>query len=177
MPRALNTGTCIQQGDPFYSAGQHRKKLGEVLEKTQVNGWKCRKKQERKKSLAVSVACMAIYWPTPGLKGRTFKLCVLTRWDFNFCVRSSPMRGEEGRQNRRKHWVINDAWVLKYRCLGWEIMTQVCRMRSCGFESRSGPLPSSHRRMPQSTSISAWHAGVSLGLTVAWGFNVHKLFC
>ena len=27
MPRALNTG------DLFYSAGQHRKKLGEVLEK------------------------------------------------------------------------------------------------------------------------------------------------
>ena len=22
-----------------------------------------------------------------------FKLCVLTRWDFNFCVRSSPLRG------------------------------------------------------------------------------------
>ena len=36
---------------------------------------------------------MAIYWPTPGFKGRTFKLCVLTRWDFNFCVRSSPLRG------------------------------------------------------------------------------------
>ena len=35
---------------------------------------------------------MAIYWPTPGLKGRTFKPCVLTRWDFNFCVRSSPLR-------------------------------------------------------------------------------------
>ena len=33
MPRALNTGTCIQQGDLFHSAGQHRKKLGEVLEK------------------------------------------------------------------------------------------------------------------------------------------------
>ena len=28
MPRALNTGTCIQQGDLFYSAGQHRKKNG-----------------------------------------------------------------------------------------------------------------------------------------------------
>ena len=27
------------------------------------------------------------------MKGRTFKLCVLTRWDFNFCVRSSPLRG------------------------------------------------------------------------------------
>ena len=38
MPRALNTGTCIQQGDPSYSAGQRSKKLGEVLEKMQVNG-------------------------------------------------------------------------------------------------------------------------------------------
>ena len=27
------------------------------------------------------------------LKGRMFKLSVLTRWDFNFCVRSSPLRG------------------------------------------------------------------------------------
>ena len=33
MPRVLNMGTCIQQGELFYSAGQHRKKLGEVLEK------------------------------------------------------------------------------------------------------------------------------------------------
>ena len=38
MPQALNTGTWIQQGDLFYSAGQHRKTLGEVLEKMQVNG-------------------------------------------------------------------------------------------------------------------------------------------
>ena len=36
---------------------------------------------------------MAIYWPTPGFKGRIFKLCVLIRWDFNFCVRSSPLWG------------------------------------------------------------------------------------
>ena len=42
--------------------------------------------------MAVSVACMAIY-TTLGFKGRTFKLCVLTRWDLNFCVRSSPLRG------------------------------------------------------------------------------------
>ena len=33
-------------------------------------------------------------WPTPGFKGRTFKLCVLTRWNFNFCVRSSPLRAK-----------------------------------------------------------------------------------
>ena len=38
---------------------------------------------------------MAIYWPTPGYKGRTFKLCVLTKWDFNFCIRSSPLRGKD----------------------------------------------------------------------------------
>ena len=36
---------------------------------------------------------MAIYSPTPGFKGRMFKLCVLTKWDYNFCVRSFPLRG------------------------------------------------------------------------------------
>ena len=36
---------------------------------------------------------MAIYWPTPVFKGRTFKLCVVIRWDFDFCVCSSPLRG------------------------------------------------------------------------------------
>ena len=35
---ALSTGTCIQQGDLFYSAGQHRKKFGEVKEKMRVSG-------------------------------------------------------------------------------------------------------------------------------------------
>ena len=47
IPRALNTGTCIQQGDLVYSAGLHRnhvlatankEKSGEALEKMQVNG-------------------------------------------------------------------------------------------------------------------------------------------
>ena len=32
---------------------------------------------------------MSIYRPTPG---RTFNLCVLNRWDFNFCVRTFPLR-------------------------------------------------------------------------------------
>ena len=36
---------------------------------------------------------MAICRPTPGFKGRTFNMCVLTKWDFNFCIRSSPLRG------------------------------------------------------------------------------------
>ena len=30
----------------------------------------------RKKSLAVSAACVAINWPNPGFKGRTFQLCL-----------------------------------------------------------------------------------------------------
>ena len=47
IPRALNTGTCIQQGDLFYSAGLHRNHVlatadtGENrrgVEKMQVNG-------------------------------------------------------------------------------------------------------------------------------------------
>ena len=38
MPRALNTGTCIQQGDLFILQANAGKKLGEVLEKMQVNG-------------------------------------------------------------------------------------------------------------------------------------------
>ena len=40
---------------------------------------------------------MAVYWPTPGVKGRTFKLCFLIRWDLNFCVRSSHLRGKSQR--------------------------------------------------------------------------------
>ena len=47
IPWALNTGTCIQQGDLFYSAGLHRNhvlattntgKIGRGSEKMQVNG-------------------------------------------------------------------------------------------------------------------------------------------
>ena len=33
-----------------------------------------------KKALAVGVACMAVYRPAFGLKGRTFELWVLNRW-------------------------------------------------------------------------------------------------
>ena len=95
--RALNTGTCIHQGDQIYSAGlhrnhsQHRKNRERLYKKCRWMERKGRNKQGRNKSLAVSVACMAIYWPTPGFKGRTFKLCVLTRRDFNFCICSSPL--------------------------------------------------------------------------------------
>ena len=52
---------------------------------------------------------MAIYWPTPGFKGRTFKLCVLTRWDFNFRVRSSPLRGRK--KNHMPDKYINNLYM------------------------------------------------------------------
>ena len=100
--RALNTGTCIRQGDLFYSAGLHRNYVlatANTGQNRETFWQKCRSMDRKgrskhgKKSLAVNVACMTMYWPTPGFKGRTFTLCVLTRWDFNFCVRSSPLRG------------------------------------------------------------------------------------
>ena len=40
--------------------------------------------------MAVSVACMTIYWPTPGFKGRIFKLCFLIRWDLIFLCPQLP---------------------------------------------------------------------------------------
>ena len=53
---------------------------------------------------------MAIYWPTPGLKGRTFKLCVVTRWDFNFCVRSSPLRVTHTHTHTKSH-TTTETWT------------------------------------------------------------------
>ena len=47
-------------------------------------------KLARKKSLAVGVACKAIYGPAPGLEGRLSVIWVLNRWVFNFYVRSTP---------------------------------------------------------------------------------------
>ena len=66
--RTLNTGTYLRQGDFFYSAGLHRDhvsatpntgKIGRGFRKNAVE-WTTRV-EIRKKSLAVSVACMAIY--------------------------------------------------------------------------------------------------------------------
>ena len=89
IPRALNTRTCLRQGDLFYSAGLHRNrvlatantgKIGRGFGKMQMNGLEGQK-QARKKSLAVSLSRMATYLPIPGFKGRMCKLCVLTRWN------------------------------------------------------------------------------------------------
>ena len=61
---------------------------------------------------------MAIYWLTPDFKVRTFKLCVLSRWDFNFCVRSSPLRGPHTAGAKNKQTNNNNKNPAK-ACLVW----------------------------------------------------------
>ena len=73
------------------SHSQNRKKIRRGFGKN-AGEWTGRV-EIRKRFLAVSVAYMTIYWPAPGFKGRTPKLCVLTRWDFNFCIHSSALKG------------------------------------------------------------------------------------
>ena len=69
-PRALNTGTCIKQGDLFYSVGLHMNhvlatantgKIGRGFRKNagEWTGSVAISKEEN--SPAVSVACVAIY--------------------------------------------------------------------------------------------------------------------
>ena len=52
-----------------------------------------RNKFKEKKSLAVGEACMAVGWPTPDFKGRTFDLWVLNRRVFNNCICCTPLWG------------------------------------------------------------------------------------
>ena len=68
IPRALNMGTCIRQGELFYSVGLHRNHVlaaantGEIRRGFGKNAGEWTGRVEiRKKSLAVSVAHMAIY--------------------------------------------------------------------------------------------------------------------
>ena len=83
---------CRPTQEPLLDTANTGKTWERFWKKKQVNGAKG-KKSARKKSLSVSITWMAIHWATPGFKERTFKLCVLNRRDFNFCVRSSPLRG------------------------------------------------------------------------------------
>ena len=69
IPRALNTGTCIRQDDLFYSVGVHRNHVLATANTGKMRisfgkdagEWTGRVEISKKKSLAVSVACMALY--------------------------------------------------------------------------------------------------------------------
>ena len=66
---------------------------------------------------------MAIYWPTPGFKGRTFKLCVLTRWDFNSCVHSSPLQGYVNKRFTKSVVILLQPLMWLYVCsIMWWLM-------------------------------------------------------
>ena len=52
--------------------------------------WKGRNKEE---ILGSKHSMYGYILTIPGFKGRMFKLCVLTRWDFNFYIHSSPLWG------------------------------------------------------------------------------------
>ena len=68
-----------------------------------------RQKLGRKKFLAVGKACMAIFRPTSGFKGKIFELLVLKGWVFNFCVRSTLLHG----RRRRRRTAIARAITMK----------------------------------------------------------------
>ena len=92
--------------------GKHGEKIGRGFGKN-AGEWTARVRISKEESPAVSVARMAIYWPTPGFKDRTCKLCVLTRWDFNFCIRSSPLQGRFSEcQPRNKIWPPERDWCV-----------------------------------------------------------------
>ena len=82
MPRALNTGTCRPTQEKIGRGCG--KNAGEWTGRVEIS----------KEELPRSKHSMYGYKLTYSRLEREnfFKLCVLTRWDFNFCVRSSPLQ-------------------------------------------------------------------------------------
>ena len=147
------------------SHSQYRgKKIGRGFGKN-AGEW-TRRVEIRKKSLAVCIACMALYWPTPGFKGRTFKLCILTRWDFNFSIRSSPVQGHGGKKvfqgikisRRQKRKVLREVLNCERKLL--------CKMRGGRlFQTRV-----SERRITsdQSSWVSTLHKKECFSSKLEW---------
>ena len=85
---------CRPTQEPCVSHSQHRKKWERFWKKCRWMDWSGRRNPWH-------------VWPytdlLQGFKGRTFKLCVLTKWDFDFCVRSSSLRWFLHNGKRREH--------------------------------------------------------------------------
>ena len=80
------TGTGVKHS-------QHRKKHHERFWKN-AGEWTGRAEISQEDIPGSKRSMYGYIWPTPGFRGRTFKLCVLTRGNFNFCVRSSPLKSQ-----------------------------------------------------------------------------------
>ena len=78
------------------------------------------------------------------MKGRTFKLCVLTRWDFNFCVRSSPLRGHLRRL--RKRYIVERTNEAEIRLGEQSAKTESCRENLWNEIQVKGPLERNRRK-------------------------------
>ena len=125
IPWALNMGTCLQQGDLFHSSGLHRNRVlatantGKIRRGFGQNAGKWMGRVEiSKEEIPGSKHSMYGYILTPGFKARTFKLCALTRWDFNFCVRSSPLRDKKTQDVTRRN-------TLPHKTAPQELVTQL----------------------------------------------------
>ena len=91
-PTGLPILFCGPAQETCVSHSQQRK-IWERFRKQNASEWTGRVERSKEEIPGSKRSIMAIYWPTPGFKGRTFKLFVPTRWDFNFCIRSYPLRG------------------------------------------------------------------------------------
>ena len=67
-PAGWPSSLCGPTQEPCVCHSQHRRNRERFWNKCRWMDRKGRNKQGRNKSLAVSVTCMAIYWPTPGFK-------------------------------------------------------------------------------------------------------------
>ena len=107
--QAPNVGTCIShlwlwarwpilscwptQKPPLATANKGKTQVRFWGEKKKEKVyWQGRYKLAREKFVAVGIACMALYWPTPGFQRRTFVVWVPNRWDLHFCICSSPLQ-------------------------------------------------------------------------------------
>ena len=106
IPLALNTGTCIQQGDLFYSAGLHRNHVlatDKTGKKNQGRLWKNAGEWTggvEKSKEEIPGSKRRHLWLYTNLLQALKRVCILTRRDFNFCVRSSPRRAGNGFENK-----------------------------------------------------------------------------
>ena len=188
-------GNLHPAGYQFYSAGLHRKHVLAIANTGTIGRdfgknageWAASVEiSNEEKSLTVSVACMAIYWPTPGFKRRTFKLCVLTRWDFNFCVRSPLLRGLVF----RSCWKVYRVFTISLFGCFWSLLPSpsvnhtAVGYSGCRLESpvcwetktvkRDGCTINSTQEFWSQLNSNLWPVNITLLLRHAWRFLVNN---
>ena len=83
---------CGPTQELYFSHSQRRKKSGDVLQKNEGE-WTGRVEISKEEIPGSKRSMYGYILSYSRLKRRTFEFCVLIRRDFNFYVRSSPLRG------------------------------------------------------------------------------------